>query len=72
MLGARSMEELNATAALLAGIIDIYRLQPRGAMKLLSKEELPGATFIDGGNVQRTVTAIAAIAQLTDEKAKTG
>jgi len=85
MLGARYIEALNAHAALLAGIIDVYHLQPRGAMTLLSKEELCGATFIDGGNVLRSVTgvlhhpvavrraeAIAAIAQLTDEKAVTG
>ena len=58
MLGARYIEALNAHAALLAGIIDIYRLQPRGAMTLLSKEELSGATFIDGGNVLRTVTGV--------------
>lgn len=39
MLGARYIEELNAHAALLSGIIDIYRLQPRGAMTLLSKNK---------------------------------
>lgn len=85
MLGARYIEQLNEAAALLAGIIDIYRLQPRGSMTLLSKEQISGATFIDGGNVLRTAAgvlhhplavrraeAIAAVGQLTDERAETG
>lgn len=85
MVGARYIEQLNASAARLAGIIDIYRLQPRGGMRLLSKEELSRATFIDGGNVLRTAAgvlhyplavrraeAITAIGQLTDERAETG
>lgn len=85
MLGARYIEQLNEAAARLAGVIDIYRLQARGGMTLLSKEELSGATFIDGGNVVRTAVgplhyplavrrfeAIAAIGLLTDERAETG
>lgn len=85
MLGARYIEQLNEAAALLAGIIDIYRLQPRGSMTLLSKAQISGATFIDGGNVLRTAAgalhhplavrrseAIAAVGQLTDERAETG
>ena len=59
---------------------DTAKIQAR-----LEAARLCGATFIDGGNVLRTVTgvlhhpvvvrraaAIAAIAQLTDEKAETG
>lgn len=85
MLGARYIEQLNAAAALLAGVTDIYRLQPRAGMTLLPKEELSGATFIDGGNVLRTAAgalhyplavrraeAITAIGQLTDERAEAG
>jgi hypothetical protein len=85
MVGARYIEQLNEAAARLAGVIGIYRLQPRGHMTLLSKEELCGATFIDGGNVLRTAAgalhyplavrrfeAIAAIGELTDERAETG
>jgi len=84
MLGAEYIEQLNASAAMLAGIVAIYRLQPRGAMTELPKEALSGATFLDGGNVLRTAAgmlhhplavrrseAIAAIGQLTDARAET-
>lgn len=85
MVGARYIEHLNEAAALLAGVIHIYCLQPRGGMTLISKEDISGATFIDGGNVLRTsagvlhyplavrrAEAIAAIGQLSDERAETG
>jgi hypothetical protein len=83
MVGAQYMAQLNAAAAMLAEIIDIYRLQPGRGMTPVPREELAGATFIDGGNVLRTAAgtlyyplavrrfeAIAAIGQLTDAKAE--
>jgi hypothetical protein len=70
---------------LLAGVIDIYCLQRSSGMTLVSKEEVSGATFIDGGNVLRTAAgvvhyplavrraeAITAIGQVTEERAETG
>ena len=82
MLGAQYIEHLNAAAAMLSEILDLYRLRPGGAIAL-SKEELAGATFLDGGNVVRTAAgtlyyplavrraeAIVAIGQLTDAKAE--
>ncbi len=84
MLGAQYIELLNAAAALLSEVADIYGLQPGGAMILLPKEELSGATFLDGGNVVRTAAgvlhhplavrrfeAIAAIGQLSEARAET-
>jgi hypothetical protein len=85
MLGAQYIEHLNAAAAMLSEVLDLYRLQPGNAMIALSKEELAGATFLDGGNVVRTAAgtlyyplavrrseAIAAIGHLTDARAVTG
>jgi hypothetical protein len=53
MRGAQYLEEVNAAAAELARIAELYRLE-RGRAVPIPKEELAGAVFLDGGNILRT------------------
>ena len=84
MLGAAYIEQLNAAAAMLSELLEVYRLDAPGSMTLLPGEEVAGAKFLDGGNALRTAAgtlhyplavrrfeAIAAIGQLTDARAET-
>lgn len=84
MRGAAFIGQLNTAAAMLSTVIDVYRLDARGAMTVLPREDLAGATFLDGGNALRTAAgilhhplavrrfaAIAALGQLTDARAAT-
>ena len=80
MRGPQYMEQVNAAAAALARVADVYRLERERAVRI-PREELSGATFLDGGNIVRTAAgtlyhplavlraeAIAAIAMLVNEK----
>ena len=82
MLGPEYIAKLNAAAAQLGTVLDIFVLDARGAMRLVPREDLAGAEFLDGGNVARAasgtlyplavrcaqaIDAIAALARETSE-----
>jgi hypothetical protein len=53
MRGPEYIRQLNEAAAALGRVADIYRLED-GDMRHISKEELRGAEYLDGGNIVRT------------------
>lgn len=83
MLGPEYIKKLGDAAAMLAAVLEIYRLD-KARLVAVGQHELAGAQFLDGGNAVRTAAgtlhyplavrraaAIAAIETLVSEKVET-